>query len=517
MKNIYYFSDKMELNKKNLYNLYVTENRTIDEIANYYNLTYHQIRSKLRQNKITKPKELEKEYKLRRGYFKSQTKLTSIGIIKSKIEKEYNYYHLSVKELAKIYNTGVNTIKQSLKVLDVKKTPDALSKTCSKIFNEIDYENVKDYVLNNENITIKDIQNKFKIAECTAYKTIRLLKLSEYVQFNTNNKVEPEDFIAWIKIQKDKPTLSEIASKFGYSEHYASDLVRKFKLSNFVSYGISGPAIKVSEFLDSHNIPYIVNDQRIIKPLELDFVIEDKNLAIEVNDTKTHNSTIIPYECRKPKSQEYHYTKTRLANEAGYQLIHIFEKDIDKLDLVLHSLLPKQVTGASKLKLLGDVNLKNFLGKNHRQGSGSINKGYALVKDNVIYACMTFRKSRNKSNADRELYRYCVKKGWNVKFAAIRLFKNFIKDHPNISIVSYCDLAYNPCNVYEKMGFKYSHTSKPNYKWVKGDQWLSREACQKHKLVNEGYNKNMTEKEIMQSRGYVQVFDCGNKVYIYGG
>jgi hypothetical protein len=41
------------------------------------------------------------------------------------------------------------------------------------------------------------------------------------------------------------------------------------------------------------------------------------------------------------------------------------------------------------------------------------------------------------------------------------------------------------------MGFKYSHTSEPNYKWVKGDEWRSRESCQRHKLAkvfNKPYN-----------------------------
>ena len=68
-------------------------------------------------------------------------------------------------------------------------------------------------------------------------------------------------------------------------------------------------------------------------------------------------------------------------------------------------------------------------------------------------------------------------------------------------------------SVYQKLGFTFSHISKPNYNWVKETQILSRYSTQKSNLVKQGYQGN-TENEIMISRGFHKIFDSGNEVYI---
>jgi hypothetical protein len=39
---------------------------------------------------------------------------------------------------------------------------------------------------------------------------------------------------------------------------------------------------------------------------------------------------------------------------------------------------------------------------------------------------------------------------------------------------------------------------------------------QKHKLVEMGFDPNMTEHEIMKSLGMYRIYDCGNFKYVYG-
>ena len=43
---------------------------------------------------------------------------------------------------------------------------------------------------------------------------------------------------------------------------------------------------------------------------------------------------------------------------------------------------------------------------------------------------------------------------------------------------------------------------------------LHRYQCQKHKLLEQGYTGN-SELEIMHNLGYMRIFDCGNKVWVY--
>jgi hypothetical protein len=146
-------------------------------------------------------------------------------------------------------------------------------------------------------------------------------------------------------------------------------------------------------------------------------------------------------------------------------------------------------------------------------------------KTNEPIACMTFTKSHNKSKAEYELYWLCYPPQTKVYGFAEKAFEQFILDNWSESIVSYCDLTYNVCGIYESIGFKYSHTSEPNYKWVRGDEWRSRESCQCHKLAKvfgkpydspkRGGDCTLTEKEIMEREYYVKVYDCGNKVFIW--
>jgi len=249
------------------------------------------------------------------------------------------------------------------------------------------------------------------------------------------------------------------------------------------------------------------------------------NTLIEYNSTAYHNTTQYPRNDRKPHDKNYHYHKTRVANENGFRCIHIFEKDVPYLDKFLGFLLPLKHKYRGYQYSISYENCSNFLEEHHRQGG----KGYGYMarskKTGEPIACMTFKKSRNKSKGEYELYRLCYPPQTKVYGFAEKAFEQFILDAWPESVVSYCDLTYNVCTVYEHLGFKYSHTSKPNYKWVKGDEWRSRENCQRHKLAKifgkaydspkRGGNCTMTEKEIMEKEGYVKVYDCGNKVFIW--
>jgi hypothetical protein len=42
-------------------------------------------------------------------------------------------------------------------------------------------------------------------------------------------------------------------------------------------------------------------------------------------------------------------------------------------------------------------------------------------------------------------------------------------------------------------------------KLIHGEQYV---------LVKEGFDKNKTEREIMEERGFNRIYDCGNKKYI---
>lgn len=98
-----------------------------------------------------------------------------------------------------------------------------------------------------------------------------------------------------------------------------------------------------------------------------------------------------------------------------------------------------------------------------------------------------------------------------------KLIRHFIKYYHPKKIISYADRRWTPTknNVYETLGFDFVGETKPNY-WY-SDKGLIRESRFKYRkdlLIKRGYDKNKTEKEIMDELGYLRVWDCGSFKYV---
>jgi hypothetical protein len=74
---------------------------------------------------------------------------------------------------------------------------------------------------------------------------------------------------------------------------------------------------------------------------------------------------------------------------------------------------------------------------------------------------ISFGKPRYNKHYDLELLRLCSKTGLEVTGGASKLFKQFLKDYPDKSVLSYCDYAKFSGKVYTEIGMKLSHTTPP--------------------------------------------------------
>lgn len=156
-----------------------------------------------------------------------------------------------------------------------------------------------------------------------------------------------------------------------------------------------------------------------------------------------------------------------------------------------------------------------FLEANHIQGSFQSKYRYGLYYNDELVSVMTFGKSRFSDN-EFELLRFCNKLYTNVIGGASKLFKYFLKDHPEItSIVSYADRCWSIGNLYEKLGFSRQSVSEPSYYYIVDGIRQNRMNFQKHKLVAEGFNQNKTEHDIMLERKIFRVYDCGTLKYVF--
>ena len=90
--------------------------------------------------------------------------------------------------------------------------------------------------------------------------------------------------------------------------------------------------------------------------------------------------------------------------------------------------------------------------------------------------------------------------------------------------MTYCDRSKFTGEVYSRVGFQYDGHTGAGYVWVKHSsvggkdtvEVLTRQQTQKHKLVKAGLGTDsQTEVEIMRSRRYYQIYDCGNDKYVW--
>ena len=129
---------------------------------------------------------------------------------------------------------------------------------------------------------------------------------------------------------------------------------------------------------------------------------------------------------------------------------------------------------------------------------------------------MSFSTPRFTDKYKYELVRFCNKLNTSVVGGASKLLKYFRNKYKG-SIISYSNKSWSIGDLYKKLGFSYSHTSSPNYRYYKGLNSLSRYACQKHKLKDmfpDLYDLDKTEDQIMSEAKYLKVYDSGNDVWV---
>ena len=324
-------------------------------------------------------------------------------------------------------------------------------------------------------------------------------------------------------IERQGKTVIEIAEELGMSSYALWGRIHQFDLDSYITNTkASTPEKKLKEFiLNNYFGSIIYNSKQIIPPFELDIYLPDKNLAFEFNGNYWHSEVILASKSVSPK--EYHQIKTKMCKEKGIRLIHIFEYEWDDLEYQnkLKDYIQFLLNGPSTriyarkciVKEVEYGEIKEFLDRNHLQGTVNSSVNLGLFSDNKLVEVMTFSKPRFSKKYEWELMRLASEKGYQVVGGASKLLTFFKEKYQPTSIVSYCNLSKMSGNVYEQIGFILKDITDPNYVWVRGKEVLTRYQCQKHKLLQEGFEGD-SEFDIMSNRGYFRIFDSGNLVYV---
>ena len=330
----------------------------------------------------------------------------------------------------------------------------------------------------------------------------------------------------------DPESLAEEISK--YSVHEISerhqiryDLVLKYCKKNGIVLPASSYETAILAYLRSLGIQNIKqNDRNLIAPLELDFVLDDYNLAIEFCGLYWHSEKSTNNKIGKDKN--YHLTKLELVEKRGYKLITIFEDEwLANREIIETRLrhilgLNERGVGARKLvlKTIPFKTAELFFDQYHIQGSVAGSIYYGAYDDEELVAAMSFGKARaamGRNSGAPELLRFATN-GKAYAGVASRLFKKFVNEHPEVEeIISYADRRWSWGSLYNALGFVASAPSRPNYWYMKN--YIVREYRYNYRkseiinLVENGSAK--TEFEIMRELGYDKIWDCGNLKFIW--
>ncbi|MCK9416597.1 hypothetical protein M0Q97_08080 [Candidatus Dojkabacteria bacterium] len=285
---------------------------------------------------------------------------------------------------------------------------------------------------------------------------------------------------------------------------------------------ISSYEIKLQDFIKSLNIDYVFQDRKILNGQELDIFIPSKKVAIEFNGLYWHSEL--------KKDKKYHLQKTIECEKQNIQLIHIFEDEwISKQDIVKSRLLnilgkTENIIYARKceIKEIDRLRADIFLETNHIQGFINSRYYYGLFYQEQLVSVMTFGKLRKNLGQRQieedsfELLRFCNKLNTSVVGGASKLFKFFINNVKPKKVKTYADRRWSIGNLYDNLGFTFSHNSEVNYFYIMGQNRKNRFNFRKDILIKEyGCTNEDTEHNFCFNQGWYRIYDCGTKVYNY--
>lgn len=323
----------------------------------------------------------------------------------------------------------------------------------------------------------EEVKEKIKQTNLTRY-GVENANQNEYIKaksrltrINNGNQwckgEEVEDFLKQWDFTR-KPTFTDFAQYLNKNGHniqltnaikiiYGQGFEEQF--SKRVSYLES----VVEDFLISNDLQYEKHNRDIISPLEVDFYLPQYNLALEIDDIWSHNSSIGVFN-KPPKSIDYHFNKTNLCEEKGVRLIHLYEPHILNehkwqvlKDIILHACFKSKKIAAKKLDLVIDkaINFKQFFEENNINGYRKADTAFMLVDKKTREPIMGYSIGDaylGKGKYDAEVARGACKLGYSVVGGASRLWKNIIqyyethdlknRDGKVNSIVYYVDRNY---------------------------------------------------------------------------
>ena len=280
---------------------------------------------------------------------------------------------------------------------------------------------------------------------------------------------------------------------------------------------ISKPQQEIINFVHNNiTLNTIINDRKTIKGLELDIFIPEYKLAIEYHGLYWHSYNIV--ESRHQKMR--HQNKAIACLDAGINLFQIFEHEWSNLNSIIKSMIKHRCLLSSKINARqctvgDDLDVTEFFNSNHIQGHRPAKNNICLLYGSEIIGACSYSAH---SHYDYELIRMAFKQDHTVIGGVSKMLNHIKKRIGYKRLLTYANLRYSNAKGYINADFDLIGYTKPGYFYYheSSKQILSRQRCQKHKLVKllNNYDSSLSETTNMFNNNFRRVWDAGNIVLI---
>ena len=467
------------------------------------------------------------------------------GSLTNHLIKEYGYMEIpSNTYQRKKYEIehGKQWFEEYFDIIEVKTKDVRKCRLCE--WDTEDVENktgcFEKHIINTHKIGLNDYLNQFPedVKYHKSYVNKKELE-STYNHIICNICGEKMKYLTSTHLSKHNITLTNYKLKFPTAVFLSESYRDKLKVTYETGLKLhehtfsSKPQIEITEFIESFGFVVKRNNKKLLGGVEIDILIDDLKIGIEYNGLYYHTE-------RMGKTKNYHLNKTKLMNNVGYKLIHIFEDEW----LVNDSLIKNKIShllgfnntktiGARKCDIIDVSNYdkNNFLNLYHIQGSDKSNIHIGATYNNELLGIMCFDNKRNMSLVNKdineneyELTRFATNTNYKIPGIADKLLKEFIRKYNPSKIISFGDARWvldSENNMYTKLGFKLVEIRKPDYRYyipkiTKNKRFhkfgfglnsLKRKFPDLEFYHEDG--KAKTEKELTTELGYDRIWDCG--------
>ena len=271
----------------------------------------------------------------------------------------------------------------------------------------------------------------------------------------------------------------------------------------------------------------------VIKPLELDIYIPNKNIAIEYNGLYWHSDASnlkkgeIPDKEKISKNINRHLIKTIDCEKKGIKLLHIFSDDWEYKKEIVKSIIATSLGVFARKLNAEDCRIekipleiyKNFLNKNHLQSYAYANIRVGLYYKGELVQLLGINSKGNHSKKP-ELVRVANSLNVQVEGGFSKLLNYIDSTFSFKEITSYINRSLYLENSYQINNFKIEKYNKPSYSYINQSspekiripyynfmKEKIKKAYEKGELKY--WDSEETEALNMYKNGYYRIYDCG--------